>query len=65
MVPTNMMEIAEALQIASKAWCSKKNRNKILDPELALEFARILREEVNNRLAEARTETWRDRPPLL
>lgn len=37
----------EAAALAAQAWCGEGTRNKVVDPELALEFARILRREVD------------------
>lgn len=35
-----------ALQEAGKAWCGEKTKSKILDPDLAEEFAKILVEHM-------------------
>ncbi len=35
-----------SVELAAAAWCAKSSRNKIMDGDLAMEFAKILREEV-------------------
>ena len=44
------MSKEQALQLAATAWCGEKTKNKVMDPALAMEFARILQREVNLRL---------------
>ena len=39
-----------ALELAGAVWCSPKNRHKVMDVDLATEFARVLQQEVNRRL---------------
>jgi len=34
-----------ALQAAARAWCTKKNSNKVMDVDMAVAFARILAKE--------------------
>ena len=36
----------KALQLAAAAWCGENTKNKVMDPELAKEFAKILQREV-------------------
>ncbi len=37
----------ESLELAAQAWCAPRTQHKDMDPELATEFARILRREVD------------------
>jgi hypothetical protein len=37
----------ESFKLVAPAWCGEKTKHKVMDPELAFEFARILRREVN------------------
>jgi len=48
------MSQEESLQLAAAAWCGEKTKHKVMDPELAKEFARILQREVNGRLLRER-----------
>jgi hypothetical protein len=40
----------EALQLAATAWCGEKTSGKVMDPELAEEFAKILMRVANDGL---------------
>ena len=46
----NLINQKESLQLVAGAWCTDKNRHKVMDPDLALAFAEILQEEVNRRV---------------
>lgn len=37
----------EALELAGAAWAKDKAKNKVVDPELGIEFAKILKREVD------------------
>jgi len=39
----------EARRIAGQAWCADSTKDKVMDIELAMEFARILKREVNQK----------------
>ncbi len=48
------MSMETAMQRAAAAWCGEKTKHKVMDPELAMEFARILQKEVNGSLLRER-----------
>jgi hypothetical protein len=46
----------DAFGIAATAWCGNKTKHKVMDCELAFEFARILQKEVNKKVDELRSQ---------
>jgi hypothetical protein len=56
------MSRENALQLAATAWCGEKTKHKVMDPELAMEFAKILQREVNLRLLRLKhNNAWSNR----
>jgi hypothetical protein len=47
----------EATQIVAGIWCKGKNRNKVMDADLAMEFVAVLQREVNHRVAMLKVKT--------
>ncbi len=40
------MTESRSLELAAAVWCDPSSRNKVMDPDVAVAFAKILREEV-------------------
>ncbi len=51
----------ESYELAAQVWCGENTKDKIMDPALALEFATILRREVNKALGQKKRQwAWED-----
>lgn len=46
----------ESLERAAAAWCGKNTSGKVMDPDLAEEFASILRQEVTKAKSQIRIQ---------